>query len=180
MSSRIITWIMPVMAILSLTGCKDDVQWQREFESSINEFGHRNWIVVADYAYPSQSAPGIKTVFTGADHLEVLDHVLRSIDQAPHIKPVVMLDRELEMLPEDLAPGISDLRSGLDSILHDRHISHLSHMDIIRKLDSGSAMFKVLILKTTMTLPYTSVFIELDCGYWDAAKEDRFREQAGN
>jgi hypothetical protein len=27
-----------------------------------------------------------------------------------------------------------------------------------------------------MTIPYTSVFFELECGYWDAASEKRLRE----
>jgi hypothetical protein len=33
----------------------------------------------------------------------------------------------------------------------------------------------VLILKTDLTLPYTSVFIELDCGYWGPEKEQALR-----
>jgi hypothetical protein len=31
------------------------------------------------------------------------------------------------------------------------------------------------VLKTNMTLPYTSVFIELDCGYWSPEAEARLR-----
>jgi hypothetical protein len=27
-----------------------------------------------------------------------------------------------------------------------------------------------------MTIPYTSVFFELDCGYWDADAEQRLRQ----
>jgi hypothetical protein len=27
-----------------------------------------------------------------------------------------------------------------------------------------------------MTLPYTSVFLQLDCGYWNADQESRLRE----
>ena len=40
----------------------------------------------------------------------------------------------------------------------------------------AGATFRVLIIKTDMTLPYTSVFCELDCGYWSAAAEQRLRE----
>jgi len=36
-------------------------------------------------------------------------------------------------------------------------------------------LFNVLILKTDMTLPYTSVFIELECGYWSEAAEKKPR-----
>jgi len=31
-------------------------------------------------------------------------------------------------------------------------------------------------LKTNMTIPYTSVFFELDCGYWHPGAEERLRE----
>jgi len=34
----------------------------------------------------------------------------------------------------------------------------------------------VLVIKTDMTIPYTSVFFELDCGYWDSDAEKRLRE----
>jgi len=33
----------------------------------------------------------------------------------------------------------------------------------------------VLVLKTTMTIPYSSVFIRLDCKYWSADAEKRLR-----
>jgi hypothetical protein len=35
----------------------------------------------------------------------------------------------------------------------------------------------VLILKTNLRLPYTSVFIELDCGYWSPEAERRLRDK---
>jgi hypothetical protein len=33
----------------------------------------------------------------------------------------------------------------------------------------------VLLIKTKMRIPYTSVFFELDCGYWNAQGEKRLR-----
>jgi hypothetical protein len=38
-------------------------------------------------------------------------------------------------------------------------------------------MFSILIVKSTMTIPYTSVFLELGCGYWDADAEARLRSR---
>ncbi len=35
--------------------------------------------------------------------------------------------------------------------------------------------FHILVLKTRMTIPYTSVFIRLECGYWSADAEKRLR-----
>jgi hypothetical protein len=50
------------------------------------------------------------------------------------------------------------------------------HEELIGKLDEAAKTFRVLILKTNLTLPYTSVFLELDCGYWDAGSEERLRQ----
>jgi hypothetical protein len=33
-----------------------------------------------------------------------------------------------------------------------------------------------LIIKTPLTKPYTSVFFQLECGYWNAEAEERLRE----
>jgi len=43
--------------------------------------------------------------------------------------------------------------------------------DLIRFLTSFprvAEIFRVLLVKTNMRLPYTSVFFELDCAYWNA------------
>jgi hypothetical protein len=37
--------------------------------------GRRNWLVVADSAYPAQSKPGIETIVADADHTTVLERV---------------------------------------------------------------------------------------------------------
>jgi hypothetical protein len=37
--------------------------------------------------------------------------------------------------------------------------------------------FHVLVLKTNMKIPYMSVFIRLECGYWSAEAEKRLREK---
>jgi hypothetical protein len=52
----------------------------------------------------------------------------------------------------------------------------MPHEQIIDKLDSAGAKFNVLVLKTNLVLPYTSVFFELDCGYWGAEQEQRLRD----
>ena len=54
--------------------------------------------------------------------------------------------------------------------------TRLPHEQIIHKLDQAAEMFRVLILKTDGTIPYTSVFFELDCGYWNADAEQRLRQ----
>jgi hypothetical protein len=147
--------------------------WKHLLSERLPLLGHRNWIGIVDAAYPFQTAPGIETVATGTDHLPVLEEVLRVIGKADHIRPRVLLDAELAYLSETGAPGIGGLRTQMLTLLAGHAPSAIPHEDIIAKLDAASRLFHILLLKTTLTLPYTSVFLELDCGYWsDEAERD--------
>ena len=64
----------------------------------------------------------------------------------------------------------------LRKTLGDLRSQPVPHERIIDRLDKTSEKFSVLILKSTLLLPYTSVFIELDCGYWSPEAEERLRE----
>jgi hypothetical protein len=150
--------------------------WQAILRAELPRMGHRNFIVIADSAYPLQSAPGIRTIATGGRQLDVLTAVLGEISKTNHVKPIIHIDSELDHVTEDAAPGIGDYRKGLAKLLADATPNKLPHMEIIKKLDASAGLFNVLILKTGLTLPYTSVFIELDCGYWSAEKEASLRK----
>lgn len=140
-------------------------------------YGHRNWIVIADSAYPAQTATGIETVYTGKQQLEVVEHVLKAVSRAKHVRPVIHIDRELKFVSEKHAEGIGDYRAALEKLLANHSAAALPHEDIIAKLDEAGSTFRVLILKTDLTLPYTSVFIRLDAGYWSAEAEAALRKE---
>lgn len=150
--------------------------WEAELEARLPLFGHRNWIVVADAAYPAHSSSGIETVVAGADHLRVLEAVLKTIAAQPHIRAKVYLDSELKFVAEKDAPGVTKLRRQLDAALSKADRKDLPHEEIIAKLDESARRFRILLVKTDLTIPYTSVFLELDCGYWSAAAEQRLRK----
>jgi hypothetical protein len=46
---------------------------------------------------------------------------------------------------------------------------------MLSQIDEAGKQYRVLVLKTTMTIPYSSVFIRLDCKYWGAEDEKRLR-----
>lgn len=142
-------------------------------------FGHRNWIVVADAAYPAQSNPGIETIFTGADHHDVLETVLAAIGDSLHVRANPYLDTELKLVAEDDAPGVSAMREKLARLLAGNTTREIAHDEIIARLDEAGKTFRILILKSTLAIPYTSVFLELDCGYWSEGAEKRLRQSAG-
>ena len=154
----------------------EGISWQKRLEAQLPLLGHRNWIVVADWAYPWQTAPGVETIFTGAGQIEVVKAVLDAIDRAPHVRPITYVDAELPFLSNDDAEGIDGYRDDLKAALAGRAVRELPHDEIIAKLDAAGRAFHILLLKTTLTLPYTSVFLELDCGYWSAEEEQRLRK----
>lgn len=160
--------------------CAAQSDWQRKVQNELPLLGHRNWIVIVDSAYPLQTSSGIETVTTGADQLAVLDFVLNAINGASHVRPIVHTDRELQFVDEHDAPGVEQYRREIKSRLKGLDFDSMLHDELIAKLKDTSESFHVLVLKSTMTIPYTSVFLQLDCRYWSAAQEAKLREAMKN
>ena len=150
--------------------------WEDRLADLLPSFGHRNWIVVADAAYPAQSSPGIETIVASADQIEVLRKVLSAISSSRHIRANVFIDSELQFVSEQDAPGVSNYRGQIEALIADEQVFRLPHEQIIARLDQSARAFSIVIIKTEMTIPYTSVFFELDCGYWNAEAEQRLRK----
>lgn len=55
--------------------------------------------------------------------------------------------------------------------MYSRQRVNLSLLDVLQ----AATDFLVIVLKTTFTLPYTSLFIQLDCAYWSAESEKKLR-----
>ncbi len=149
--------------------------WKGQLKAFLPLFGHRNWIVVADSAYPAQSRPGIDTIVSGAGQIEVARTVLGAIAASKHVRANIYLDQELQFVAETDAPGVSRFRTQLARLLKSAKATTLPHEQIISKLDQTAQIFRVLVIKTKLTIPYTSIFFELDCGYWSGEAERRLR-----
>jgi L-fucose mutarotase/ribose pyranase (RbsD/FucU family) len=181
--------LVGLVVVLGMTilvaGCatSESGDWQGRLAAEMPLMGHRNWIVIADSAYPAQSRAGIDTIATGADQIEVVKAALKAVDGAKHVRANVYLDAEMVYVSENDAPGIGAYRKKLVALLNSGgrqvHVRELAHEELIAKLDEAAKTFRVLILKTSLTLPYTSVFLELDCGYWSPEAEQRLRRSIG-
>jgi hypothetical protein len=138
--------------------------------------------VVADAAYPLQSNPGIETFVSSEAQIEVARKVMEAIDSSAHVRANIYTDAELQHVQEEDAPGIELYRRQLSQLLQQQPVRQIPHEEIIGKLDQAATLFRILLVKTNMALPYTSVFFELDCGYWNADAEQRLRTtiQAAN
>ena len=159
----------------TVVSARAEEPWQKTLQQQLPLLGHRNWIVIADSAYPWQTAPGIETIDTGAGQLEVVRAVLDALGKVRHVKPTIFLDAEMPHVPEADAPGITAYRDALTKLLGQRVVQSLPHEKIIARLDEAGKTFHVLLLKTDLTIPYTSVFLQLDCAYWSAEAEKRLR-----
>ena len=172
--------LLAISVLLALTSCspanRGSLTWQQRLHERIPLYGHRNWVVIADSAYPAQSRDGIETIVSDANQLEVLQEVLSTLGASKHVRPIVYTDRELGFVPEKDAPGITQYGQQLATMLKGHTPVQLPHEEIIAKLDQAGQTFRVLIIKTNMTIPYTSVFLQLDCAYWGADAEKRLRE----
>lgn len=149
--------------------------WQGRVRQEMPLLGHRNWILIVDSAYPLQSSPGIETIETNASQLDVLRYVLGAVNNSIHVRPLIYMDAELPFISDDDAPGVSAYRTQVQQVLRDYTIESMLHERVINQIDETSKEFHVLVLKTTMTIPYSSVFIRLDCKYWSADAEKRMR-----
>ena len=149
--------------------------WERELETLLPLYGHRNWIVVADSAYPAQSKPGIETIVSGAGQLEVVRKVADAVNASRHVRGNIYLDRELAFVSEKDAPGVTAYREQIGRVFG-ASAKELPHEEIIARLDQISQVFRVLIIKTDLTIPYTTVFFELGCAYWPTDAEEQMRK----
>jgi hypothetical protein len=149
---------------------------QDEWNDELSLLGHRNWIVITDMAYPLQTQPGIKTLFAGEPYMDILKHVYNELEKAPHVRPVIYQDRELSCLSDKDVPGIEALKKEMGMLLGNQVIS-VPHEELIARLDEVSRMFHVIIIKSNLTMPYTSTFFELDCAYWNSPSQQILDER---
>jgi hypothetical protein len=87
------------------------------------------------------------------------------------------MDAELPLVPDQDAPGASAYRAQIANLLHTYPIESVPHDKVIANIGEAGKQFHVLVLKTSLAIPYTSVFIRLDCKYWSADAEKRLRDK---
>lgn len=161
---------------VSKTSEPTEASWKEELSAKMPLLGHRNWIVVTDMAYPLQISPGIITIYAPQPFSEVVGFVAGHIKKSDHLSSTVYQDSELLSLTNEILPGVMDYRDSLSHELSDDHVVYMPHEQLIHKLDSAARLYQVVIIKTDLTVPYSSVFFELGCGYWDDVKESALRE----
>jgi hypothetical protein len=149
--------------------------WEGLLKERLQVFGHRNWLVIADSAYPAQSRQGIETIVANEEQTTALVKTFEILHECKHIRPTIYTDCELAFISEEDAPGVTSYRKQLSDLLSGYEVRALLHEEIISRLDRIGEIFRVLLVKTKTQVPYTSVFFDLQCGYWNAQAENRLR-----
>lgn len=169
-----------ILLVVSVSGHAATPDWNKQLVGTMPLLGHRNWILVVDSAYPLQTSPGVETIETNAPQLEVVRTVLSEIENSIQVRPVVFMDAELPFISDSDAPGVSAYRSEIGELLHKSSVQSRRHETLISDIEEAGKTFHVLVLKTNMTIPYTSLFIRLDCKYWSADQDKNLRLKMGD
>jgi hypothetical protein len=149
--------------------------WQTAITQQTQLLGYRNWIVIAEASFPAYSRPGVRQVNAAADIPEAVDFVLNALESTEHVRPTIYLTRELRSVENDFAPGIDEFRGRIRGSLHGHEPTELDQQALLVLLEDANRNFNVLVVRTPTALPYSSVFLELQPGYWDAESESRLR-----
>ncbi len=139
--------------------------WQTTLQQRLPVYGHRNWIIVADAAFPAYSQNGIETIVANQDLPSVLKYVAHAISSSRHVRATVFLDQELQFIDEHDYPGVSELRKKITAAFAEDQVSSIPHTEVMARINEAGKTFRILFIKTTGTIPYTSVYMRLDCGY---------------
>lgn len=158
----------------------NEQSWKNQFNKKLPLLGHRNWILVVDKAFPEQNAAGIEYINTNEQLLPTIEYVLGEINKSTHIKPIIYQDKELNFITEEQSKGVTQFAEASKKLFAQQQVQTILHDSVFSKLDKESKLFKVLVIKTNETIPYTSVFMQLDCSYWNAEKENQLRLQMKN
>lgn len=170
-----------LLPILLLGGCasrgplRTPPPWGEVVSREVNALGIQNWIIVAESSFPVVSRRGVRTIVVDAEVPELVDYVVNELEKSETVTPSFSTARELPFVKNDRAPGVDEFRKLLKTALHGHQVREMDHRSLTLLAHSDSAKYAVLVLKTKTALPYSSVFIELDSGYWDRDSEDNLR-----
>lgn len=143
----------------------------------VRALGNRNWIVIADESFPLHTRRGVRTLLVEKEIPEVLSGVIDVLESQQHVTPVFYRTRELGFIENDNAPGIDTYRSNITEALRGYEIRDFQYRYLSVVLEDDSKKFAVLVIKTKTALPYSSIFIELDSGFWDQSSEQKLRSK---
>jgi L-fucose mutarotase/ribose pyranase (RbsD/FucU family) len=169
-----------LLAPVLLSGCgayQRSNGWRDALVAQTAQLGYRNWIVISEASFPAHSRAGVRQINANEEIPVVVDEVIRTLEQTEHVTPNIYVAREMRLLENDDAPGIDEFRKQLQHALHARGTTELEQQSLLTLMEDATKSFEVLVIRTNTALPYTSVFMELQPGYWNSDSESQLRDR---
>lgn len=169
---------LPSCGLIGGPGSRDetlDARLDPGLVREVQALGHRNWIVIADQSFPLHTRRGVRTLLVDKEAPAVLSGVIDVLENQQHVRPIFYRTRELGFVENNNAPGIDSYRQAIDTALRGYSIRELPYRSLAVVLEDESKTFAVLVIKSKTALPYSSIFLELDSGYWDSRQERDLR-----
>lgn len=141
------------------------------------QLGARNWVVIADPAMPLPAGAGIVSITVPASTPDTFREVLDLLEIEGAVVPRIWVSHEFSLVPEDRAPGITQHRREVEKLLEGRFHYIVGNRVIDMQLAQAAKDFRILYIRTSTRLPYSSIAIELDSGYWNSDAEAEVQQR---
>lgn len=156
----------------------NDVDLARaQIAPNLLQLGARNWVVVADPACPLPAGTGIVSINVPASTIDAFREVLDLLEIEGAVVPRIWVSHELSAVPENRAPGITEHREALEKLLLGRFHYEVNSRVIDMQIAQAAKDFRILYIRTNTRLPYSSIAIELDSGYWSSDAETEVQKR---
>ncbi len=154
----------------------NNTEWKAVLQKELPLLGHRNWILIVDKAFPALNASGMEVIYADDNLLNVLKYTLSEINSSSHVRPIIYVDKEMQFMTPQLEKGVDAFRDSLKNIVNNQTLYPELHDSVFTNIQKTAELFKVLVIKTNGNLAYSSVFLQLDCAYWNSKQEAQLRE----
>lgn len=151
-----------------------------KLEQEVLKLGAKNWILVTDSAYGIPENANTSLILSGKTLDQTLSQVLQQIDSLGHVWPRIYTLREFEFLEPSHAPGINAIKAARKVAMGGRANQIIPNSTAFILLKNIIKEHKILIVKSSSAFPYSSVYLELDSGYWNSRSEAELRAKMAN
>lgn len=178
------TKVLILFFVFSSLSCshfsKAKKQQSIELKQELVKLGAKNWILVTDSAYGIPENANANLIISDATLDKTLEQVLEQIDSLGHVWPRIYTLREFEFLDPSHAPGVTKLKISRKIAMGERANQIVSSNTASLLLKDVIKEHKILIVKSNSAFPYSSVYLELDSGYWNSRSEAELRVKMGH
>lgn len=171
-----------LLSAFALSSClskmeKSEIAFIRgQIDQALEPLGGQNWIIIAEAAYPAYASSGIETITINAPADFVLAETLDSLESSGKAQARIYVPSEMYVLRESYAPGIKSYRKNLNKLIPGRFHYKLPSQTIQAQVENAKRRFRVLVIKTATTLPYSNIYLSLDSAYWDSNAETALQQ----